>query len=323
MKKEKKSILVIIIVLLIIFFPITILSIYLKFTTSSSKTVEEPKINNTTFEENPKYSNGNLYFYNTNKEQIGYYTCQVSPCSYANSFIDDQGYALEYLNNKSVDINIINNQFVFINDDNIIKLYDIKNNKVLEEYINVKNYNNMMLEGTFIVQNKTNKWGVISIIDQTINTIISFDYDFIGLIDNIDDNNLLNSDNFVVKKDSIWYIIDKENDLISNPLSNEISSYNDVLISVKANNIYYLYDYYGQRKLNDNGFNYISFTDKYINIVDTSNNLYIYDYINDRKISRDIKLNKTDYKNAFNSVLNKEKNTIDITVDNNTYSFAI
>ena len=111
--------------------------------------------------------------------------------------------------------------------------------------------------------------------------------------------------------------------MISNPLSNEIASYNDVLIGVKSDNTYYLYDYYGQRKLDINGFNYISFTNKYINIVDKNNNLYIYDYVNDKKISDDIKLDNNDYSTAFSSTFNQETNSIDLVVKDKTYNYNL
>lgn len=322
MQKENKSILVIIIVLLIIFLPLSLLGIYLNFVNVLTDKTDTDLSNNSNISSNEKYKDGTLYFYDSDNNLLGTYTCIDTKCSYGKSKIDDSQYAINYLNTKSQDFNIVNNQFIFINESNKYKLYDITNKKVIAEYDQVKNYNNMMQEDLYIVMNN-NKWGVIKI-GETIETIIDFQYDFIGLIDNIDSSsNLLNSDNYVVKKDGIWYIIDKENDLISNPLSNEISSYNDVLIGVKSDNTYYLYDYYGQRKLDINGFNYISFTNKYINIVDKNNNLYVYDYINDKKISDDIKLDNNNYSTAFSSTFNQETNSIDLVVKDKTYNYNL
>lgn len=322
MQKENKSILVIIIVLLIIFLPLSLLGIYLNFANVLTDKTDTDLSNNSNISSNEKYKDGTLYFYDSDNNLLGTYNCVSTKCSYGKSIIDDTDYSIDYLNTKSQDFNIVNNRFIFINDENKYKLYDITNKKVIAEYDQVKNYNNMMQDDLYIVMSN-NKWGVVKI-GETIETIIDFQYDFIGLIDNIDSStNLLNSDNYVVKKDGIWYIIDKENDLISNPLSNEIASYNDVLIGVKSEDTYYLYDYYGQRKLEITGFNYISFTNKYINIVDKNNNLYIYDYVNDKKISDDIKLDNNDYSTAFSSTFNQETNSIDLVVKDKTYNYNL
>lgn len=322
MQKENKSILVIIIVLLIIFLPLSLLGIYLNFANVLTDKTDTDLSNNSNISSNEKYKDGTLYFYDSDNNLLGTYNCIDTKCSYGKSIIDDTDYSIDYLNTKSQDFNIVNNRFIFINDENKYKLYDIANKKKVVEYEKVKNYNNMMQDDLYIVMSN-NKWGVVKI-GETIETIIDFQYDFIGLVDNIDSStNLLNSDNYVVKKDGIWYIVDKENDLISNPLSNEIASYNDVLIGVKSDNTYYLYDYYGQRKLDINGFNYISFTNKYINIVDKNNNLYIYDYVNDKKISDDIKLDNNDYSTAFSSTFNQETNSIDLVVKDKTYNYNL
>lgn len=322
MQKENKSILVIIIVLLIIFLPLSLLGIYLNFANVLTDKTDTDLSNNSNISSNEKYKDGTLYFYDSDNNLLGTYNCVSTKCSYGKSIIDDTDYSIDYLNTKSQDFNIVNNRFIFINDENKYKLYDITNKKVIAEYDQVKNYNNMMQDDLYIVMSN-NKWGVVKI-GETIETIIDFQYDFIGLIDNIDSStNLLNSDNYVVKKDGIWYIVDKENDLISNPLSNEIASYNDVLIGVKSEDTYYLYDYYGQRKLEITGFNYISFTNKYINIVDKNNNLYVYDYINDKKISDDIKLDNNNYSTAFSSTFNQETNSIDLVVKDKTYNYNL
>ena len=325
MEKNKTSILVIIIILLLIMIPLTLLGTYLKF---SNYTIKETPKKNSQVEQTDsnsnqeKYQNGVLYFYDNENKLLGSYECQKAPCSYAVSTIDDQNYAIEYLESKSQEVNIIQNRYAFINDDGEIKLYDISSSEVLNTYTDIKNYHNMLDYNTMIVKDKTNKWGVIKF-DEQVNTIIDFQYDFIGLIDLINEDNLLNSDNFIVKKENLWGIVDKEGDLISNYLAGEITSYNQLLISVKVNNDYYLYDYYGKRVVDEKGFNYISFTDKYINIVDKNDNLYIYDYGNDKKISSNMKLPNSNYKEAFNSILNTEKNTIDVTINNKTYSYNI
>ena len=323
MERKNTGILVIIIGLLVIVLPLTFLSVYFKFTTPIKK--EEPITNDVPQKETndtSKYRDGKLYFYNKDKELLGEYVCQKDPCSYATSENDDKLYALDYLETEQTDINVLLDKYAFIYDNEQTLLWDIEKNEVVSTYKSVKNYNNMISPEIVLVKNTEDKWGIIKLGEQ-VETISDFTYDFIGLIDNLDENNLLKTNNYIVKNGNLWGIIDGEGDLISNYLAGEITSYNDILISLKNENIYYLYDYNGKRVVDENGFNYLSFTDKYINIVDKNNNLYIYDYINDKKISPNIKLDNNDYKTAFKSQLNSETNKIDLTIGDKTYNYDL
>lgn len=318
---NKKITLAFLIILLIIFLPLTIFSTYLKL--SGYKTEEKHEVVEKKEEKtNTNNTSGKLDFYNSNNELIGSYTCKTTSCSFAKSYIDDKNFTIDYLANKEEDIKIINDKYAFINDNKTIYLYDILNNKELETYKNVKNYNNMT-GNIFIVQNNEDKWGVISL-EEEIKPVIDFKYDFIGLINNINENNILDTSYYVVYENSIWGIIDNTGVLMSNYLAGEISSYNNLLISTKKDDTYYLYDYYGKRVVDENGFNYVSFTDKYINIVDKNNNLYVYEYgTNNRKVGSSIKLDNNNYKEAFTSVFNKDTNTIDLTVNGKTYNLHL
>lgn len=324
MERKNTGILVIIIGLLVIMLPLTFLSVYFKFTTPV-KEKEEPITNDVPQKETndtSKYRDGKLYFYNKDKQLLGEYVCQKDPCSYAISENDDKLYALDYLETEQTDINVLLDKYAFIYDNEQTLLWDIEKNEVVNTYKSVKNYNNMISPEIVLVKNTEDKWGIIKLGEQ-VETISDFTYDFIGLIDNLDENNLLKTNNYIVKNGNLWGIIDGEGDLISNYLAGEITSYNDILISLKNENIYYLYDYNGKRVVDENGFNYLSFTDKYINIVDKNNNLYIYDYINDKKISPNIKLDNNDYKKAFKSQLNYGTNKIDLTIGDKTYNYDL
>ncbi len=326
-EKRKNSILVIIVVLLLIMIPFTIFSIILNFSHilnsfNNQPVVEKKPETNEEVVEVERYKNGKLYFYDNNDNLLGEYTCQKNPCSYAVSTIDDSAYSIEYLSTEEVETNVILDRFVFINDNNIINLYDIVSHQVLQTFKAIKNYNNMIDENYMIVENNDNKWGIIKL-SETIETICDFNYDFIGLKDLIGNNNLIDTSNFIIKNGELWGIIDNQGDLISNFLAGEITTYNDILISVKNNNIYYLYDYNGKRVVDENGFNYASFTDKYVNIIDKNNNLYIYDYVNDNKLSANMKIEGTDYRNSFESVLNVTTNSIDVTINDETYNYKI
>ena len=323
--KRNTGVLVLIVILLIIMAPLSILSVYFKFINPiDTKPKEEPKTDPVVDKnpDNSKYLDGKLYFYNDKKELLGEYTCQKDPCSYAVSVIDDEKYSIDYLENEASDINVILNRYAFINDNDSILLYDLTTKEVLSTYKAVKNYHNMISPEIMLVQNNENKWGIIKLGD-TVETIKDFEYDFIGLTNSLTEDNLIDTSHFVVSVGNLWGIIDNVGDLMSNYLAGEITSYNDILISLKNDNLYYLYDYNGKRVVDENGFNYISFTDKYINIVDKNNNLYVYDYVNDKKISSNIKLDGDNYKESFKSTFNQETNAIDILVGEKTYNFNI
>ncbi len=321
--RKNKSVLIIIIILLVIMASFSIISIYFKFSVPSETKEETPKKEQTEEPtiDNANYKDGKLYFYDKDNNLIGDYTCKKAPCSYAVSEIDDKDYAIDSLETETAPINVILNNYAFINDNNNVILYKINTKEEIETFKAVKNYDNMMPEEYVIVKDSNNKWGIIKL-GENIERIANFDYDFIG-IKNILINNKLDVTNFIIKKENLWGIIDNTGDLMSNYLSGEITSFNDVLISVKNNDIYYLYDYNGKRVVDENGFNYISFVDKFINIVDKNNNLYIYDYINDKKISSNMNLKGKDYKEAFQSSYNKETNTIDVSIDGKVYNYNV
>ena len=321
--RKNKSVLIIIIILLVIMASFSIISIYFKFSAPNKVSEEIPKEEQTEEPtiDNANYKDGKLYFYDKDNNLIGDYTCKKAPCSYAVSEIDDKNYAIDYLETKTASINVLLNNYAFINDNNNVILYKINTKEEIETFKAVKNYDNMMPEEYVIVKDSNNKWGIIKL-GENIERIANFDYDFIG-IKNILINNKLDVTNFIIKKENLWGIIDNTGDLMSNYLSGEITSFNDVLISVKNNDIYYLYDYNGKRVVDENGFNYISFVDKFINIVDKNNNLYIYDYINDKKISSNMNLKGKDYKEAFQSSYNKETNTIDVNIDGKVYNYNV
>ena len=321
--RKNKSVLIIIIILLVIMASFSIISIYFKFSVPSETKEETPKKEQTEEPtiDNANYKDGKLYFYDKDNNLIGDYTCKKAPCSYAVSEIDDKDYAIDSLETETAPINVILNNYAFINDNNNVILYKINTKEEIETFKAVKNYDNMMPEEYVIVKDSNNKWGIIKL-GENIERIANFDYDFIG-IKNILINNKLDVTNFIIKKENLWGIIDNTGDLMSNYLSGEITSFNDVLISVKNNDIYYLYDYNGKRVVDENGFNYISFVDKFINIVDKNNNLYIYDYINDKKISSNMNLKGKDYKEAFQSSYNKETNTMDVSIDGKVYNYNV
>lgn len=322
MKKQDKGVLATIIILLVIMVPITTYSVYLKFNYKAPEVLDKPAITAPTG--NEKYVDGKLYFYDKNNKAIGTYTCKSEDCSYSTSTIDDNNYSIEYLKNEEQDIDIINNRYAFIEDDASTLLYDISEQKVLETYRAVKNYNNMLAQGIMIVQNLEEKWGVIKL-DESLQAIIPLSYDYIGVVNTINpQDNKLDSILFVVKSGDQWAILDDEAVTMSNYLSYEITNYNDMLISVKnTDGVYYLYDFNGKRAISVDGFNYISFMADYAIIVDLEDKLYLYDSKTQTKLGPDIQLTTKDYKNAYTIKLDERNNKIKLTIDGQDYDIDI
>lgn len=297
MKREdhKKGVLITIIVLLVIFLPLSVLSYALHKMDENN--------NEKKHEENPShelYYQGKLYFYDKDENLLGTYTCQNDElhCKIASNTIDDEIYALDYYQDENLDLNIIKDRYVFLNDSMAeiapIILYDIKRNRTMATYNSVKNYG-IGIEGSlFIIGDRDFNYGVLSLETDPIITI-PFDYSFLGIANllNEDENKIMN-DLFVGKKDEQWYLLDPNGAVLTEPIEKEIVSYNGQSIITKDINGYSLVDYNNQNILENTRYNNLSFTGKYLNILDTNNDFYIYDIINKRNISNPIHVMSTD-----------------------------
>lgn len=252
--KGNKGSLIIIIVLLIIFIPLTILGY----------------LNRSKEEENSKhllYYNNQIWFYDNNVLK-GKYGCKVPSCTLAMSSNEsDVNYGINIY--TSDDINQVNyKKFAFIRDENKILLYNVYDNLVVSRYSGFKNYNNM-LGSTAILMNDYNKWGVLSYSD-SLENVIPFEYDFIGVTNKVIDNKL-DLSHFIVLKDNKWSIIDNNNKSISSSFDDVIIDYsvnNNILVIVFKNsiNIYNI--------SNNRLYESISFNGSFKNIdIDYSNNI--------------------------------------------------
>ncbi len=279
---NKKVTMWVIIVLLIFLLPITIFSSIMHF-----KYVE-PKEEN---ENHELRHEGKLYFYDNDK-LLGTYTCKNFDdyCNYA--FMSNKSnYSLDERKVKSNSkFNLIDNRYVFIMDSkteelanaNII-LYDLELNKILASYKEVKNYG-IGIEGNYyILKNLENKWGVISFNNCNFNKKIDFTYDYIGLINKVNENNKISSDIFAVLNNGMWQLIDINGAIFAENIPLEIFSYNSEYIVLKDNDIMSLVDYKNNKVLTD--YKYINFYNKFIEIIDGSNQFYLYDLNKGSKIS--------------------------------------
>jgi len=296
MKNEnKKGILVLIIILLITSSAFGIIGFTMR---DKEKPREVPENPNREF----KYM-GFLYFYEEDN-LLGTYKCENPDgyCGFAYNTIDDVNFPLRhYKDAENSQIDIVNNRFVFLLDyshsaltqdpndfsdrplnANII-LYDIKDQKIIAEYQAVKNYGIGIEYNRFIVQLiESNNWGVIELND-TISTIIDFNYQFIGLIDKIIADKL-SSEVFVTMRDNQWFLVNYTGNEISTGLDAPIVDFTTENIITKVNYTYYLNNYQGRIGIGI-GYNNLFFVDRFIAILDKNNMFYVYDARNNTDIT--------------------------------------
>ncbi len=258
---NKKTVLATIIALLIIFVPLTIASYFLK-------EKENP------FDKNPGhdfYYKEMLWFYDGN-DLINTYHCNTTSCDYAEYVIDDEDINY-YKDGNLKKSEVINNNYVFIKDGALTNLYSLDYGKVLQSYKQVKTYNTNIFDNIYILQNQDDLWGAISV-SENINSILPFEYSFVGLKDNINEDGSLNADMFIVSKNNKWYLVSKDNEKKSSEFDSKIVDFNDKLIVTKGSS-YHIYNYDKNEYLIDYNISDYKLVKDYLLII-SNNMLYIY-----------------------------------------------
>ena len=264
--KDKRYSLVVIIILLIIFLPLTILGYVYKI--------------NHKVEENPNhelYYQGKIWFYDASNTYVSKYECLTEVCGFAKSSVDEEEKDINYYKDGIKDtLENISDSYALIQDGNVIKLYDIKRGESIQDYLKVKNYSTNLTDNVYIIENTNNMWGVLYIKD-IVNVVIPFEYDFIGLKNELDSNKNLIANKYIVKKDS-WYLISKDNKEISSKFDDKIVDYNDNYI-ITYNNTYKIYNYDKKEYFNNIIIEKYLLENEYIGII-SNNTLYIYINLN-------------------------------------------
>ncbi len=285
--KMQKTAFLIILVLLLIFVPLGGYSLYLHI----SKNVK-PK--NPAFSDNPNkelYYNGMLWFYNASGEVLGTYTCEHPNCRYAISYENDKDYPIDYYQSKETSyIPVILDQYVFIQDNETEEstetfLYDIKNNFSYKSvsYDSIKNYQIGLANSYFIVENKEHKFGILQV-DLLATLVVPYSYDFIGVIDDKVGEPPLTSSSFVAEEGSEWYIINANDEKLTQSILEPIVTYNDTYIITEKNELNHLMNYSGEQVL-EGDFVSLAFIDKYISCQTVEGTFYIYDMNTNEVIS--------------------------------------
>lgn len=296
--KDKKT-LITIIVLLVIFLPIGLFGTIKSFSTTKSDVKDDNP--NKEF----KYNN-KLYFY-YNDKLLSTYEC--STCTLASSSIDDINYHTNYYKSDDKELASVLNEYygLFKENDNII-LYNLVNNKKIDSYKSIKNYN---IEATskFAITEKSSGKGVIFF--DLSNSPIPNVYEYITLPSHIIDNKL-DTSKFIVKKDNMWSVISANKKVDVAPIIDEIVDFNDSYYITFANNTYHIYDRNNIEYLENLPKTNVYGVGKYIFVLN-NNQLFIYENC----LSPVIKIMELPNYNSIYFYQNNNK--IDIMIDENLH----
>ncbi len=261
----KKSVIITIVVLLIIN---TILSIIGILFRDNRNPLEENSTHTFSYQ-------GYLWFYNSADEFLSKYECMTNICDYAVPTIDDDTYDINYYNLGTMQrLSLLNDKYTFIMDGANIYLYDATTGSTLQTYKTVKNYNTLINGNYYIIQNTKDLWGVLMVGD-ILSQAIPFEYDFIGLPSHLLEDNTLESDYFIVKKDNKWYLINKDNSAISSYFDGVIIDVTPNYIFTSLDNLIHIYSYDGYEYISNTVINDYVMLDDYIGII-TSSSILVY-----------------------------------------------
>lgn len=277
-KKSKKQKGILIAMAIVLFATVGVL-IYMLLPDKKEVPVIPPKEEVIIEEENYRYENGKLIFLNSAEEEIGEYACKnqdenkcfVSYYSNEDAF-DTPKQVYEDETEILTRTPIIKENYVFLVDsekekEQLITLYDIKKQEVLEEYQVVKKASNEI--DRFIVKNKEGNYTTIEFQENgwKTNDIV---YDYLGFI------SLENY--FVAKTNNRNLIINDKGKTLSKTIAGEIKDFTNKYIKIKTTTgSYQVVDYNGTNVLKES-YDYVDlFADYAAVIVDGKLNLKFYD----------------------------------------------
>ncbi len=92
------------------------------------------------------------------------------------------------------------------------------------------------------------------------------------------------SDTFSVQKDGIWYLIDINNNKLTQDFNSAIFTYNKEYVITKQDNLMNLFTYNGNPVLSGT-YKYLNFCDKYLAVVDSSDVFYLLDLATKKEVT--------------------------------------
>lgn len=263
------------------------------------------------------YKNGSLYFLDLNEQEIGSYECtnkDANLCYIGFNKVNDTFDVPILLdqdeNLKEQRYPILSDNYVFIVDSKnekttSVKLYSIKDKKILEEYTDAKVYD----DNYAIVSNDQNKYGLIKVEDGITEYIVP-QYDYLGMISG--------EDNLIAKYNRGYKVIDRNNKKLSSDYSSsyEMKTYNNNYIVAKVAGDYNVYDYDGNLIATD--YDFITVQSKFIALV-KKDKVYVIDGDKTKYNEDGVELKNNDYVKKYvydeNDSLKTTKKSFEITVN--------
>ncbi len=320
---KKKKILIIVCLFLIIAIIGIVVFFLLKKDVPVNNEIEEVILEN----QNYRYQEGTLYFYDKEKNEVGTYECKNKDeekcylAYYTNDLdIDNTKYIYEDEQSVLFQTPIVANKYVFVYDnketkDEVIRLYNFKEQKEMGIYTAVKKGGD---DYTFILKDSNGLYGVLSLKDES-KDLVKFKYDYLGYYDAIKDSY------FIASLNNKYFIINSDDKKLSSDFNNRIVGFNKEFVKVLKDSKYEVYDYKGGKRVNAS-YDYITFADKYI-IAIKNNDLYILDGQGNNLNVDGLKLNNNYYNKTYfydnDNKLLRIENSFEVSVDGNDINIDI
>lgn len=217
--------------------------------------------------DNYKYVDGILYFYDSEEVELGSYECLVKDETLCYLAMKEEDFSLDNVVKVYSDYSQISSyvqiysSLVFVSDDESLLLYNMDESEVVGEYSLVyPAYDNYV-----IVSDLTGKYAIIDL-TEGYELITSFEYDYIGYIDE--------TEKFVFLKNSDYGIMDSSGKELIDDVSGIVTNYDENYIVSQSGSTYSLYSYDNDCYLS--GYDFIKLYDGYVYAI-MGNEMYVFD----------------------------------------------
>ncbi len=292
--KKKKIIFIVLLILILIAIAV---GLFFLFKKEPSKPIEE-KPGVVLEMDNYRYEDGKLIFLD-GEQELGSYECENKDetlCEVAYLTEED-----DFSTTKKVDeegnplkrrTKIYQDRFVFVVDrkdeeDERIKVYDMKTNEVLKTVFAVKAYDEY--EDYVVLKDDESLYGLEHFTEEKMETVIPYSYDELGILPHQEEIKLL-----AVRKDNNSYLADLQNKILTKAFTASIVEATDThLITKDATGKYRIYDY-NATEINKGEYDYATLVGDLVLTVQ-NNNLVVLDYENHKMRSEGIPLKNAKY----------------------------
>lgn len=318
-KKQKTIIIVTSVVVLLLIIGLIVYFVFFSKGKEEDKTKEETVVIE---KDNYRYEDGKLIFLDKSEKELGTYECQnkdSEKCMVAkNDYSGDTFERIISVDESDKEIEktsqIYHDNYVFVKDGDDMFIYDIEKE---ESDLNLKTVKTYGTDNYAVVEDDTNKFGLLEIKSTGYEYLIKPSYDNLGII-----NTELNY--LVAKDEDKTYIVDTNNKKLSSAFSSNIMSVNKNYIVISSGSSYSLYNYSNKELLS--GYDYIGLHSNLVSLVN-SKKLYLMDNSLNKLYEEGIKLDSTDYVKKYvydkDNKLVETKKAYEVVVNNDEVSITI